>query len=284
MSEIVFLIQSEDSKGLLAGISSFFYEQGFNILSCEQHTDLPTNRYFMRVALDVEDLSYSSEALERQFAELAEPLGLEWSVHYPNEVARVAVLVSKASHCLYDILAKQSEGVIECEIPLVISNHPDLESVAQRFDIPFRHLPVSRETKAEQEAEILNLLRENAIDLVVLARYMQILSPAFLRAFDKPIINIHHAFLPAFQGANPYRRAYDRGVKIIGATAHYVTEDLDEGPIIDQDVARVSHRCGPEDMKRMGRDVESVVLSRALKAHLERKVIVFANKTVVFSV
>ena len=283
MGEIVFLIQREDSKGLLAGISSFFYEKGFNILNCEQHTDLPTNRYFMRVALDAKDLSTPPEKLERQFAEFAAPLRLEWSVHYSHDIAKVAVLVSKAPHCLYDILAKQSEGLFKCEIPFVISNHSDLEPVAKRFEVPFHHLPIDKKAKDQQEAEILGLLEEKEIDLVVLARYMQILSPSFLKAFGKPIINIHHAFLPAFQGANPYRRAYDRGVKIIGATAHYVTEDLDEGPIIEQDVARVSHRCCPEDMKRMGRDIESVVLSKALKAHLERKVIVFANKTVVFS-
>ena len=284
MEEIVFLIQRDDSKGLLARISSFFYEKGFNILDCKQHSDLTTNRYFMRVALDANDLPVSKEELERGFAEFADELRLEWSSHYPKDTARTAVLVSKTSHCLYDILVKQREGLLRCEIPLVIGNHPDLEPVAEQFGIPFHHLPVSKETKKEQEAAILRLLDERGVDLVVLARYMRILSPEFLASFGRPIINIHHAFLPAFQGANPYRRAYDRGVKIIGATAHYVTEELDEGPIIEQDVTRVSHQCGPDDLKRIGRDIESMVLSRAVKAHLEHRVIVFANRTVVFSI
>jgi formyltetrahydrofolate deformylase len=264
MKEIIFLIQCSDNKGLLAGITSFFYEKGFNILDCQQHTDIYTDKYFMRIVLDLENLRTSRSELEKEFANFAENYSLEWSVHYSDYVPKVAVLVSKTSHCLYDILLKHHEGDLKCDIPLIISNHPDLEYVGEQFRIPYYCEPVLKGAKEKQEAAVIALLKQHHVDLVVLARYMQILTPNFLAEVANPIINIHHAFLPAFQGANPYKRAYERGVKIIGATAHYVTEDLDEGPIIVQNVERVSHICGPDDFKRIGRDIESVVLSKGV--------------------
>jgi formyltetrahydrofolate deformylase len=283
MKEIVFLIQCSDNKGLLAGITSFFYEKSFNILDCQQHTDLHTDKYFMRIVLDLANLRTSRNKLEEEFSVFAEKNALNWSVHYSDYVPKVAILVSKTSHCLYDILLKHHEGDLKCDIPLIISNHPDLEYVADQFKIPYYCEPVKKGEKELQESAVLKLLKKQHIDLVVLARYMQILTPDFLKKFANPIINIHHAFLPAFQGANPYKRAYERGVKIIGATAHYVTEDLDEGPIIEQGVERVSHKCGPDDFKRIGRDIESVVLSKAVKAHLDHQIVVTNNRTVVFS-
>ncbi|NOY75093.1 MAG: formyltetrahydrofolate deformylase [Kiritimatiellaeota bacterium] len=282
MREIIFLVQRADAKGLLADIAGFFYDRGFNILDCRQHTDSYAGRYFMRIALDMNDLSTSRNALENDFTGFADERDLEWTVRYSDHIRKVALLVSKTSHCLYDILLKRQEEELHCETPVIISNHPDLEFVAEQFEIPFHCLPVNSESKPEQEAAVLELLLRHHIELVVLARYMRILSPNFLRRFGNPIINIHHAFLPAFQGANPYKRAYERGVKLIGATAHYVTDELDEGPIIEQDVERVSHRHSPEDLKRIGREIERRVLSKALQAHLEHRVIVDSNKTVVF--
>ena len=272
-----------DAKGLVAAITNFFYEKGLNILNCQQYTDTMTGQYFMRLKLDLTDLPCSKKELESRLAAFGEPLGLEWSVHYSDYIPRMAVLVSKASHCLYDLLVKQREGTLKCEIPLIISNHPDLEYAAEQFRIPFFCFPVTKETKREQEKKILDLLAVHHIDLAVLARYMQIVSPEFISHYRNRLINIHHAFLPAFQGANPYLRAFQRGVKMIGATAHYVTEDLDEGPIIEQDVVRVTHEYGPDDLSRIGRDVEMTVLSRAVKAHLESRVIVHENRTVVFT-
>ena len=272
-----------DAKGLVAAITNFFYEKGLNILNCQQYTDTMTGQYFMRLKLDLADLPCSKKELESRLAKFGEPLGLEWSVHYSDYIPRMAILVSKASHCLYDLLVKQREGTLKCEIPLIISNHPDLEYAAEQFRIPFFCFPVNKETKQEQEKKILDLLAVHHIDLAVLARYMQIVSPEFISHYRNRLINIHHAFLPAFQGANPYLRAFQRGVKMIGATAHYVTEDLDEGPIIEQDVVRVTHEYGPDDLSRIGRDVEMTVLSRAVKAHLESRVIVHENRTVVFT-
>lgn len=280
---IVFLIQSTDRKGLVSSISTFFYERGFNILKCQQHTDTSTGQYFMRVVLDLASLTMARRTLEEEFAEFAKRLELSWSVHYPDYVQRMAILVTKASHCLYDLLFRWQEGELRCEIPVIISNHPNLEYIADRFRIPFHCLPVTKETKPQQEAEIRRLLRQYHIDLVVLARYMQILSKEFVEEYAGRIINIHHAFLPAFQGANPYQRAYERGVKMIGATAHYATAELDEGPIIEQDVERVTHEDSPEDLSRIGRDIERIVLARAVKAHLEHRIIISGRRTIVFS-
>ncbi len=278
-----FLIRCPDRKGLVSGITNFFFESGLNILNCQQYTDTERNQYYMRLKLDLTGLPCSKKELENRLSVFGGPLNLIWSVHYSDYIPRVAVMVSKASHCLYDLLVKQRDGTLRCEIPLILSNHPDLEYVAEQFRIPFFCLPVTKGKKAEQEAKVLNLLNIHRIDITVLARYMQILSPEFIEGHKNRIINIHHAFLPAFQGGNAYRQAFERGVKMIGATAHYVTVDLDEGPIIEQDVARVTHEYGPEELTRIGSDVETLVLSRAVKAHLESRIIVHENRTVVFS-
>lgn len=283
MSAIVFLIDCPDRRGLVASTSGFFYERGFNILHCQQYVDEETRSFYMRLELSLEDLSTSRRQLEAAFGEFAKPLDMDWSVHYRDQVPRVAVLVTRAAHCLYDLVLRAEEGELECEIPVVISNHPTLEGVADRFRIPYHCLPVTSETKAEQEAELVGLLERYHIDLVVLARYMQILSPEVVDPYRGRIINIHHAFLPAFQGANPYRRAYERGVKMIGATAHYVTEDLDEGPIIEQGVERVTHEHRPDDLLQIGRDIERVVLARAVKAHLEHRILISGRRTICFS-
>lgn len=281
-ASITFLIQCPDQRGLVASISGFFYERQFNILSCQQYTDLLTGNYFMRIQVSLADLRTSRKQLEAEFSDFGSAKKLKWSVRYPDTIQRMAILVSKTSHCLYDMLLRWKEGELDCEIPLIISNHPDLESVADQFKIPFHCLPVTKETKTEQEAKIRDLLQSHHIDLVVLARYMQVLSADFVKKYDERVINIHHAFLPAFQGANPYQRAYERGVKMIGATAHYATEDLDEGPIIEQDVQRVMHEETPEELKQIGRDVERIVLSRAVQAHLEQRIIVSGRRTIIF--
>ena len=283
MIKAIFLIQAEDKKGLLASTVDFFYGKGFNILHCQQHTDSYEKRYFMRIELDATDMKMTRKELYDEFEALAAPLGLEWSLHWSDYRMRVAILVSKTRHCLYDLISRQLEGELDCEIPLIISNHPDMERVANQFRIPYYYFPVG-DDKEKQEGKIRDLLRRFDIDLVVLARYMQILSPAFTEEWSGRIINIHHAFLPAFQGANPYLRAYKRGVKMIGATAHYASEDLDQGPIIEQDVVRVNHELTPEGLKEVGKDCERRVLASAVKAHLEHRIMVYSNRTIVFSV
>lgn len=283
MIKAIFLIQTNDRKGLLASVVDFFYSRGYNILKCQQHTDSFEKRFFMRIELDASDMKTSRKELEDEFAVLASSLSLEWSCHWSDYKTRMAILVSKTSHCLYDLLSRQHEGELNAEIPLIISNHPDLERVAEQFRIPYYCLPVGDDKKAQEE-KVRKLLRKFHIDLVVLARYMQILSSDFTDEWKNRIINIHHAFLPAFQGANPYKRAYERGVKMIGATAHYASEDLDQGPIIEQNVVRVSHELTPEGLREVGKDCEKQVLSTAVKAHLEHRIIVYQNRTIVFSV
>jgi formyltetrahydrofolate deformylase len=290
-----FLITAPDQPGLVARFAGFFYDAGLNIVDASNHTDAFTDdgpRFFMRLVVDLAGLSSPAAlahlggsatrvAIEAAFGELAASLSARWSVRYSDKVPRVAILVTKDPACLYDLVLRQRAGELTCDIPLVVSNHPTLEGVAESFRIPFFSLPLTPETKREQERKVLDLLQRHHIDLVVLARYMQILSEELINEAP-PIINIHHGFLPAFQGARPYHQAHARGVKLIGATAHYATRDLDQGPIIEQDVARVSHEMGPEEMTRVGRDVERVVLSRAVRAHLERRVIVEGRRTVVF--
>ncbi|NLZ67969.1 MAG: formyltetrahydrofolate deformylase [Spirochaetales bacterium] len=283
MNKIIFLIQCEDKKGILSDIVNYFYNKDFNILHCQQHTDSWENHYFMRIELDAKDMQTTRKELEEEFAIFAEANNLNWSCHYSDYKSRVAILVSKTSHCLYDLVARNMEGDLNCEIPLIISNHPDLEKVANQFRIPYYFIPVNGD-KVAQEKKISELLHRFDIDLIVLARYMQILSPEFTSEFSGKVINIHHAFLPAFQGANPYLRAYERGVKMIGATAHYATEDLDKGPIIEQDVVRVNHELSPQGLKEVGKDVERRVLARAVQAHLESRIIIWKNRTIVFGV
>ncbi len=282
MKAIVFLIQCSDQKGLLAGITGFFSDRKYNILHCQQYTDVLDGQYFMRVKLEDDD-QFERMLLEQQFSDYAEKLNLNWSVRYSDEPYRVALLVTKASHCPYDLLLRELEGELTCNIPLIIGNHNDLETMAKQFNKPFYHLPITKETKPQQEAQIKALLAEYDIDLVVMARYMQILSEQFVQEFAGRVINIHHGFLPAFQGAKPYHQAYDRGVKIIGATSHYATADLDEGPIIEQDVERVKHDNNPEDLVMIGKDIERLVLARAVKAHIEHRIIITGRRTIVFS-
>ncbi len=283
MDSIIFLIQCPDQKGLVSQISAFFFRRGFNILECQEHVGLLRHQYFMRVKLDLSDLPTSRKELEEEFEEFGRPLKLDWSVYYSDRLSRVAILGTKAPHCLYDILVRHEQNELECEIPLIIGNHPHLESIADKFRIPFYCLPIqTEEDKANQEGQVRELLKQQHIDLVVLARYMRILSGEFIEEWYGKIINIHHAFLPAFKGANPYRSAYERGVKMIGATAHYATAELDAGPIIEQDVGRVDHKHLPEDLSRIGSDIERIVLAKAVKAHLERRIIIYENRTVVF--
>jgi formyltetrahydrofolate deformylase len=283
MESIVFLIQCPDQKGLVSQISTFFYERGFNILNCQEHVDITQNQYFMRIKLDMSDLKTSRKDLEGEFKAFGGPLGLNWSVFYTNQLSRVALLVTKAPHCLYDILVRHEQNELNCEIPLIISNHPYLEAIADKFRIPFYCVPIKNKgERAQQEQDVINLLEQNHIDLIVLARYMQILSEEFTEAYYGKVINIHHAFLPAFKGANPYKSAYERGVKMIGATAHYATAELDAGPIIEQDVLRVTHKNIPLELSQMGADIERIVLARAVKAHLEHRVIINGNRTVIF--
>lgn len=282
MSAIVFLIQCPDRKGLVAGITGFFAEREFNILHCQQYTDVENGQYFMRIRLEDEG-QLPHQQLEQQFNAFADKMNLTWSVRYSDKPYRVALMVTRASHCAYDLLLRELEGELKCDIPLIIGNHADLEYMATQFDKPFYHLPITKDTKAEQEAAIKKLLAEFDIDLVVMARYMQILSEPFIEEFSGRVINIHHGFLPAFQGAKPYHQAYERGVKIIGATAHYATAELDEGPIIEQDVERVMHDNSPDDLVMIGKDIERRVLTRAVRAHIEHRIIMSGRRTIVFS-
>ncbi|MFQ3297205.1 MAG: formyltetrahydrofolate deformylase [Polaribacter sp.] len=279
---VTFLIKCPDQKGLVAKITSFFYEKGFNILSCQQYANAIEDTYFMRIRLNAAGTNISKETLENNFLELATPLSLNWSINYGDKKQNVAIMVSHTSHNLYDLLARQKEGLLDCNITMVLSNHDKLRHIADMFKVPFYHLPVTKETKKVQEAQVIELLDTNKIDLVVMARYMQILSSEFINHYPERIINIHHSFLPAFQGANPYKKAYERGVKLIGATAHYATEDLDEGPIIEQDVERVSHESTPTTLKSIGADIERLVLARAVKNHLNNQIIVAGNRAIVF--
>ncbi|ADH63412.1 MAG: formyltetrahydrofolate deformylase [Deinococcota bacterium] len=278
------LITCPDRPGIVAAVSTFLFNHGANITDLQQHsTDPEGGTFFMRLEFQTPHLDVSRGVLERAFAEaVAERFAMEWRFAYAEEPKKMALLVSRYDHALLEVLWRWSRGELPAKVSMVISNHPDLEPAVRAFGLPYHHVPVSKENKAEAEASILELL-EGQADLVVLARYMQILSADFVSRFPHRIINIHHSFLPAFVGASPYRQAYERGVKLIGATAHYVTEELDQGPIIEQDVARVSHRHSVEDLVELGRDLERQVLARAVRWHLEDRIIVHGNKTVVFS-
>jgi formyltetrahydrofolate deformylase len=280
------LISCPDKPGIVAAVSQFLYSHGANVLDSSQHSTDPTGgTFFMRMAFYLEDLDITRKQFERAFAEVvAKPFAMDWRVSYADIPRRMAMLVSKYDHCLLELLWRWRSGDLALEIPMVISNHDTLSGLCESFGVPFVHLPVTKETKPQQEAEMMQhldgVLGEQ--DFIVLARYMQILSPSFVAHYPKRIINIHHSFLPAFIGANPYKHAYERGVKLIGATAHYVTDDLDEGPIIEQDVARVSHRDSVKDLVRIGREIERTVLARAVEAHITDRVLVYGNKTIVF--
>jgi formyltetrahydrofolate deformylase len=276
----VLLINCPDRKGLVAAVASLLYRYGANIVHADQHQDHEAGLFFMRVewALDGFDLS----AFRSEFQTLAGELRMRWRLKLMPEIPRVAIFVSQYLHCLADVLYRHQAGELHCTIPLIISNHPNGEALARFYGVEFRHIPVKPDGKQAAEAEQRRLLSGNAIDLVVLARYMQILSPEFVDQFPERIINVHHSFLPAFMGARPYHAAFDRGVKLIGATSHYVTAALDDGPIIEQDVVRISHRDQVEDLLKKGRDIEKAVLSRAVTWHLEQRILCYGNKTVVF--
>ena len=278
------LISCPDRPGIVAGVSQFLYTAGANILDASQHsTDPKEGLFFMRMSFHLDNPSFTREQFEKDFQEkVAGPREMEWRIDYADRRKQMVIMVSRYDHCLMELLWRWRSGELPVDIPLVISNHLELKQFVEDFGIPFHYLPVDAGNKPLQEQEAIRLIRKSHADFIVLARYMQILSPSFVSVFPGRIINIHHSFLPAFAGANPYKNAYNRGVKLIGATAHYVTDDLDEGPIIDQDVARVSHKHEVTDLVLLGRDIERQVLTRAVIAHIEDRVIIHGNKTIVF--
>jgi formyltetrahydrofolate deformylase len=278
----ILLVQCPDRKGLDAAIADFIYRHDGNILHFEQHQAGEERFYLARVEWDLNDFKLKLEDFAASFDPIAAKFSMHWRLAVSTHRPRVAIFVSKFDHCLVDLLYRHRNGELACEIALIISNHPYAQRHAQFYGIPYHHIPVSKENKKDAEAQQLALLRSNGVDLVVLARYMQVLSSEFIARFPQQIINIHHSFLPAFIGAKPHQQAYESGVKLIGATAHYVTEILDEGPIIEQGVTRITHRDGLEDLVEKGRDLEKVVLSRAVRWHIENRILLYANKTVIF--
>ncbi len=282
MTSAILLISCDDKPGLVAQVTTFIHKHDGNILDLHQHVDRQANVFFMRVAWDLTEFQIPRDDIAQQFQQIAWEHRMTWRLHFSDERQRVALFVSKHSHCLYDILARWQSGEYNVDIPLIISNHPDMQPAADAFGIPYHHLPITKKNKAEQEAKQLDLLAEHDIDLIVLARYMQILTADFVDHYTNRIINIHHSSLPAFAGAKPYQQAYDRGVKVFGATSHYVTAKLDQGPIIAQDIAKADHRDSVKDLIRKGRDLEKTVLARAVYNHLQHRVLVYGNKTVVF--
>jgi len=278
----ILLISCPDRKGLVAAIADFLYRHGANILHADQHQDNEQGLFFMRVEWDLQDFDLEAGAFRERFRPVAERLEMTWRLEYSTEPASVAIFVSRYQHCLVDLLYRHRIGELACRIPLIISNHPDAQPVAEFYGIPFRHVPVTAENKAAAEKCQRELLKDQGVELVVLARYMQVLSADFVARYPRRIINVHHSFLPAFSGARPYHAAFQRGVKLIGATSHYVTDVLDDGPIIEQDVRRISHRDQLDDLVQKGRDLERMVLSRAVRWHLEHRILCYGNKTVVF--
>ncbi|MGD8803703.1 MAG: formyltetrahydrofolate deformylase [Gammaproteobacteria bacterium] len=279
----ILLIHCKDKAGIVVSITDFIFNNGGNILNLDQHVDFEHQRFFMRVEWDLARFSLASGEIGRVFeSAVASQFAMQWQLHFSSDRPRMALFVSKLPHCFYDILSRYEAGEWQLDIPLIISNHNDMAAVAERFGIDYFYLPVEKDNKQEQEARQLELLESYRIDFIVLARYMQILSESFIEHYPQRIINIHHSFLPAFPGGRPYHSAYARGVKIIGATSHYVTADLDAGPIIEQDVVHVSHKDTVEDMVRKGRDLEKTVLARAVWHQLNHSLLVCDNKTVVF--
>ena len=279
-----FLIHCPDQTGIISTVTNFIQENGGNIIYLDQHVDKEDGVFFMRLESEFTAIQDSESHLKDQFDKrIAQVYNMEWSAHFGDEKPRMALFVSKYNHCLYDLLSRYYSGELKVDIPFIISNHDDLRYIGTQFKIPFYHIPVTKDSKARAEKEQLQLLKEHAVDFIVLARYMQIISSTLIEEYPNNIINIHHSFLPAFAGAKPYHAAFNRGVKIIGATSHYVTEELDAGPIIEQDTARVSHVHKVHDFVAKGRDLEKIVLSRAVQLHLNRKTMVYNNKTVIFS-
>ena len=281
-STAILLIDCPDRKGIVAAVADFLYAHNANILHADQHQDNEAGLFFTRVEWDLAGFDLDAAGFKTQFAPIADKFKMRWRLELSSQKPRLALFVSKFDHCLADLLYRHHSGELQCEIPLIISNHDDARRLADFHGIAFHALAMDANNKAEVEARQLALLEKHRVDLVVLARYMQVLSPAFVARYPARIINVHHSFLPAFSGARPYQRAYEKGVKLIGATSHYVTEELDEGPIIEQDVVRVSHRDQLEDLVQKGRDLEKSVLSRAVRWHSEHRILVYAKKTVIF--
>lgn len=278
----VLLWSCPDKKGLVSRIAQFIFERGGNIIDLDEHVDSSEQIFFLRVAWDMQEFNVAPEKLEDTFHPLAKEYKAEFSIKLDREKRRVAIFVSKYDHCLQEILWRHEMHEFDADIAVIVSNHPDLEYLAERYHIPFQLFPVTAENKERQEKKELDLLTQERIDTVILARYMQVLSEKFVSHYPHRIINIHHSFLPAFAGSNPYKQAYERGVKIVGATCHYVTEVLDEGPIIEQDIIRISHKDSLDDLIRKGRDLERMVLARGVRLHLQDRVLVHGRKTVVF--
>jgi formyltetrahydrofolate deformylase len=278
----ILLLSCPDRKGLVAAISDFVFRHNGNILHADEHADEESSLFLMRVEFDPADFDIDLADFTKHFAPIAEKFEMQWRLARSSYRPKMVILVSKYDHCLVDLLYRHKSGELTCEIPLVISNHPDNKPIAEFYRIPYVTVPVPKDHKPEAEEKILGLLKQHDPDFIVLARYMQILSNDFVNQYPHRIINIHHSFLPAFVGAKPYHQAFARGVKLIGATSHYVTEVLDDGPIIEQDVVRISHRDSLEDLLQKGRDLEKAVLSRAVRWHIENRVLLYGNKTVVF--
>ena len=278
------LLHCPDKPGILAEVTDFLTVNKGNIIYLDQYVDHVENIFFMRIEWELKDFLVPQEKIEDYFATLyAQKYEMNFRLYFSDTKPRMAIFVSKMSHCLFDLLARYTAGEWNVEIPLIISNHPDLQHVAERFGIPFYLFPITKETKEEQERKEMELLAKHKITFIVLARYMQVISEQMINAYPNKIINIHHSFLPAFVGAKPYHAAFQRGVKIIGATSHYVTTELDAGPIIEQDVVRITHKDSIEDLVNKGKDLEKIVLSRAVQKHIERKILAYKNKTVIFS-
>ncbi len=282
MKTAILLISCPDRKGILAEVTGFIARNNGNIIRADQHIDDQKKIFFARIEWDLADFKIPKNQIKEEFSPIAEKFNMDFDIKFSEDTQRVAIFVSRYGHCLHDLLYRFFSGELRAEVRLVISNHEDMRETVERYGIPYHVFPKTKENKLEVEKKEIELLKKEKIDLIILARYMQILSPQFVNAFRNKIINIHHSFLPAFIGARPYHRAYERGVKIIGATSHYVTEEIDEGPIIEQDVVRVTHRDTVEDMIRKGRDLEKVVLARAVRWHLEHKILVYENKTMIF--
>jgi formyltetrahydrofolate deformylase len=278
----ILLLSCPDKKGVVASIAGFIYQHGGNILHADEHSDVDSGTFLMRVEFDPIEFDIPLNDFARPFAQIAGSFEMQWRLAQSDYRPRMAIMVSKYDHCLVDLLYGHQSGELTCDIPCIISNHVESQAIADFYRIPFFLVPVAKENKAAAEHQIRSRLEHNNVDFIVLARYMQILSDEMVQAYPRKIINIHHSFLPAFVGSKPYHQAFTRGVKLIGATSHYVTEVLDDGPIIEQDVVRISHRDSIDDLVQKGRDLEKVVLSRAVRWHLENRVLVYGNKTVVF--
>ena len=284
MTTAKLLLHCPDKPGILAEVTDFITVNKGNIIYLDQYVDHVENIFFMRIEWELKDFLVPQEKIEDYFRTLyGQKYEMDFRLYFSDVKPRMAIFVSKLSHCLFDMLARYTAGEWNVEIPLIISNHPDLQHVAERFGIPFYLFPITKETKEEQERKEMELLAKHKITFIVLARYMQVISEQMINAYPNKIINIHHSFLPAFVGAKPYHAAFQRGVKIIGATSHYVTTELDAGPIIEQDVVRITHKDAIEDLVNKGKDLEKIVLSRAVQKHIERKVLTHKNKTVIFS-